>query len=44
MFNKNAATAICKMFEFVEQIASEFERADFRVEKSSKLDPQVFSG
>ena len=36
MFNKNAATAICKMFEFVEQITSEFEREDFRVEKSFK--------
>ena len=36
MFNKNAATAVCKMFEFVEQIASEFERANFRVEESFK--------
>ena len=31
MFNTNAANAICKVFEFVEQIASEFERAEFTV-------------
>lgn len=34
MYDKNAATAICKMFEFVEQIASEFERAGFTVSRN----------
>jgi hypothetical protein len=34
MLSKNVASAICKMFEFVEQIASEFERAGFSIEKS----------
>lgn len=34
MFSTTAANAVCKMFEFVEQIASEFERAGFTVAKN----------
>jgi hypothetical protein len=34
VFNKNAASAICKVFKFVEQIASEFERAGFTVQRN----------
>lgn len=34
MLSKNVASAMCKMFEFVEQMASEFERAGFPIKKS----------
>jgi hypothetical protein len=38
MFNKESADGISKIFEFIEEIASEFERAGFKVERSFKKD------